>query len=334
MLKLSPWLACAGLTLALASAAGPACRGKEPVADVVEPPPQPIPAPGPPVEVRLDEARHDLRKGEVAKARGRLEQLALEAPTDAAVWTALAAARLAANDARPALEAARRATTLDPKNGEGYVTGGAALRALGDLDAAEKAMEKALAVDPTLVSARWNLAGIYGQRGDLAKEAESLDALLAAHPDDVQARFARAQNALRQKDVAGALAGAQAVVERVPAHMEAQRMLSALAWDRADYREAFERAKIAVRLADGDAAATHLLEASFYVLAAARLGCALGPRPWDGRAMLPVLQALEKEEDLSGAGAFDDMDQRFGEDADVQARVTAARAKTCPPKTP
>lgn len=331
------------LRLALAALAltWAACRGDElPAPDVAPPAPAPIPTSGPPPEARLDEARKILQGGDVKKARALLEALAIESPIDGGVWTALAVARLADKDLRPAVLAAQRAVDLDSRNPEAYVTGGAALRATGDLARAEKLLLRALELDPKLAAARWNLAGIAADRGELPKEAEHLDALLASDPDNTQARFARAQNALRQKDPTKAREVALSLVERVPSHLEAQRLLAAMAWDAADYRESFERSKIAVRLGGDSDVSARLLEASFYVLAGARLACELGPRPWDARAMLPVLQRVEKEEDLSGAGAFADLDERYAADAGVQARITATAAKLCPsgpgaaPKTP
>lgn len=329
------WRVVLGIVAGVAGVApGAGCRGEEPAPDVAPTVPARIEVPGPPLEVRLEEARGWLRQGEIERARGRLERLVLEAPTDAGLWTTLAAARLAAGAQRDALAAAERALALDGRLADAWVTGGAAMRALGDLDKAEAAMKKALAIDPALQAAHWNLAGIYGQRGDHAREAAALEALLVHHPDDVQARFSLAQNALRQGDRDKAKAVAERVLEEAPAMFEAQRLLAALAWDRADYRQAFERARIAARLAPDDNASARMLEASFYVLAAARMTCTLGPRPagdlWDARAMTPVLEALEREEQLTGAGAFADMDERFAADADVQARVTSEVARRCP----
>ncbi|MCC6625136.1 MAG: tetratricopeptide repeat protein [Deltaproteobacteria bacterium] len=312
---------------------GAACRGEEQVPEVVTPPPAPIEITGPPLEVRLDEARGWLRQGEVERARGRLERLVLEAPTDAGAWTTLAAARLAAGDLRPALEAAERALALDDRLAEAWVTGGAAMRALGDLDKAKTAMDKALLIDPTLASADWTLAAIHAQAGRLAEEADALERLIARHPDDVQGRFALAKNALRQGGRERARALALEVVERAPTMLEAHKLLAALAWDAGEYRQAFERARIAVRLAPDDAPATRLLEASFYVLAAARMTCELGPRPaggtWEATRMMPVLAALERDEGLTGAGVFAEIDERFAAEADVRSRVAAIVKELC-----
>lgn len=305
-------------------------REQADVPDATERPPEPITVPGPPVDVRLDDARGVLRQGDVARARGLLERLALEAPTDAGVWTALGAARLAAGDPQAAIEAARRATTLDPKNAEGYVTGAAAFRAAGDTDGAIKALERALVLDPALASTYWNLAGIYSERNALDKEALVLDALLKEHPDDIQARFVRASNALKQKDPALAKRLTLEVVERTPTHMPAQRMLAALAWDAADYREAFERARITLRLEETDNAAQKLLESAFYVLAAAELACKVGPRPWTQDQAPAVLTAFAAREGLDGAFVFGEIDAELGGVPEVQARVEAVRVKQCP----
>jgi len=303
-------------------------KGGEP--DVAPPPPEPITAPGPPLEVRLDSARALLRQGEIKKAQGLLERLVLEAPTDAPVWTALAAARLAAQEPAGAVEAAKRATTLDPKDAQAFVTGGAALRAQGDLDGAIKSLERALVIDPTLASAYWNLAGIHGQRHDDAREALVLDALVKAHPDDVAARFARAQNALRQKDAPLAKQTLLDLVERAPTHEPAQRTLAALAWDARDYRQALERAKIALRLDESDNAAQKLLESSYYVLAAAELLCKVGPRPWNQPEAPGLLMAFAKQSGLENALVFGEIDAEFGDLPDVRARVQAHKDLTCP----
>jgi len=89
------------------------------------------------------------------------------------------------------------------------------------------------------------------------------------------------------------------------------------------------RATIATRLTPGaqaDAEVSNLLEGSFYIVAAARLTCEAGARPWPPDKMVSVLTKLEKDEGLDGAASFVDLDEKYGADATVQGRVAKAVA--------
>lgn len=309
----------------VAVAASLGCRD-EPAPTIEIPPPAPVerPATGPGYEEKLAWAERLIARGEAGAARSAARELTEERRTDPRGWIALATAHQLMEDPKEAREAARAAVALGPKEAAAWVALGAAQRSLGELSEAEVSLKKALELEPKSRAARFNLAGIAADRGEQAGAAEMLRALLTEHPDDVEVRYLLARALLDGAKPELALVELEGVVGRFPGHVKAQRALAALAWDAEDYPRAFERAKIAARIDARDTATNNLLEASFYVIAASRLTCDAGPRPWKPEAMVAVLEKLEKEEDLEGAASFVELDERFGENQAVQERVAKA----------
>lgn len=284
-------------------------------------------SPGPVVPsfaTRLDEARLTLRKGSAAAALRMAGDLTREDKASAEAWLVTASAALALGKPQEALGAANVVVELRPSEAGGWTTKGAAHRALGQTIEAEKALRRALELDPTSHAARANLAILRGLAGDWAEQAALFGAALAADPDDVEARLGLAEAYLRLKDLARAEAEVKTLVLRAPTSIAGQRLAAAIAWEREDYRQAFERAKITLKLEKTDPHANTYFEASFYIVVAARLTCVAGKRPWAAPKVAEVLQKLAEEEDLTGVETFVTLDTQYAENADVQARVGRA----------
>lgn len=282
-------------------------------------------------EDRVEAVRRLLKQGEMEAGLKAARELVDDHRIDAEGWVVVATAHQIAGDAKEALKAAKVAAELDPKNADAWVAIGAAERATGGFGAAEAALRRALELDPGSRAARFNLAGIAADRGQFEVARKELTALVEADPDDFETRFLLATTFLAQKELGPAREQLARIVERFPQHFKAQRALAALAWAEGNYKKAFERATIASRLSEGDAETTRLLEGSFYVVAAARLRCEAGARPWPADRIVSVLERLEREEGIEGAASFVSLDERFGADAVVQGRVERAAA-ACLPK--
>lgn len=281
---------------------------------------------GPSFEEKLAWAERLIAKGEVGPARSAARELTEERREDPRGWIALATAHQLAEDPREAREAARAAVEFGPKEGAAWVALGAAQRALGDLGAAQEAFDKALSLSPGSRAARFNLAGIAADRGQVEAAVSALEGLLKDDPDDVETRWLLGRVYLDAGRANDAERELMQVVDKYPAHVRSQRALAALAWNAGDFARAFERAKIASRIDARDTATSNLLEASFYIMVAARLRCEHGPRPWAADAVVKQLEKMAKDEDLDGVASFVELDERFGDNAEVQAKVDKVAA--------
>lgn len=276
------------------------------------------------LETRLEDARLALRKGERETAWRLASELTREFHSSAEAWLVAASAALALGKADDALGAVNVAVELKPAGADGWATKGAAHRALGQPVEAEKAFQRALQLDPTSRAARTNLAVMRGLAGDWAGQATMFEVLLKDAPDDPEARLGLAEAYLRLGDLARAEAEVKTLVERTPANLAGQRLAAAIAWQREDYRLAFERAKIALKLDAKDALAHTYFEAGFYIVVGARLTCLSGKRPWPETKIAEVLTKLAEEEDLTGVETFVTLDTQYANNADVQGRVARA----------
>jgi len=288
---------------------------------VAPPAPEAERRPGPSYDDKLVGAERLIAKGEVGAALSAARELVEDRRTDARGWIALATAHQLAEDPKEALNAGKAAVEFAPGDAAAWVALGAAQRAVGELTEATTSLRKALTLMPSSRAARFNLAGVAADRRDFAAAKAELETLLVADEDDVETRFLLARVLIDAGDAVGARRELERLVGLHPGHVRAQRTLAAMLWEADDYKGAFERAKIATRIQSGDLATNNLLEASFYVVAAARLTCEAGARPWSADRVVAVLEALEKEEDLEGSGTFVELDEKFGESAAVQARV-------------
>jgi tetratricopeptide (TPR) repeat protein len=120
----------------------------------------------------LDDARRDeitqlFNQREWARARTLLEQTTAAEPANAEAWHFLGQCLLALGDLDPAVAALTKATELAPQNSNYYLVLGNAYGAsaqkagifskLGLAKSCKAAYEKAVALDPTNINARWSL---------------------------------------------------------------------------------------------------------------------------------------------------------------------------------
>lgn len=275
---------------------------------------------------RLDAVRRLLKDGETVAAVKAARELLDDHRLDAEGLVVIATAYQVAGDAKEALKVARTATQKDPSYAPGWIAVGAAERTTGGFQAAEAALKRALELDPASRAARFNLAGIAADQGHNESARKQLQELVEADPDDFETRFLLASTLLAMKELGPAKAQLADIVARYPQHFKAQKSLAAIAWAEGNYKKAFQRAAIAARLNGDDAEVSRLLEGSFYIVAAAKLTCVAGARPWPSDKIVSVLTALEKDEGLEGAASFVELDERLGNDPTVQQRVARAAA--------
>lgn len=297
---------------------------------------QPAPAEAPiPVDTRpreqqyvdkLDALRRLIKDGELNASLKAARELMDDHRIDAEGLVVIATAYQVVGNGEEALRAAKAATDKDPKYAPAWVAVGAAQRTLGYFSDAEGALQRALELDPQSRAARFNLAGIAADKGQHDKARAELTKLVEADPDDFETRYLLATTYLSQKELGPAREQLAKIIERFPQHFRAQRTLAALAWAEGSYKMAFERATIAARLQPDDAETQRLLEGSFYIVAAARLVCEAGARPWPADKVVAVLDKLARDEGLDGAASFMDLDERFGNDPTVQGRIGSAVA--------
>jgi Tfp pilus assembly protein PilF len=100
-----------------------------------------------------------------------LTQVQTAFPGDVDVLNAFGTALLAGNQPREAKFAFDRVLALDPANPIFQENAGGADLACGDLEAATRHLEKALELDPLLLSAAGILENIYKSENDTTKQA-------------------------------------------------------------------------------------------------------------------------------------------------------------------
>lgn len=150
-------------------------------------------------------------------------------PAEAATWYAQATDRLRAADARllytlalaryksgspgAALDPLRRALLRNPSMSEAHHLLGLVLRDTRKLDEAIVALEQAVRLTPTLLSAREELADLYRENGHVGNELLQLRTLATLDPD-IDRHVAVAMSSLRAgrpADAAAAIAQAEAI---------------------------------------------------------------------------------------------------------------------------
>jgi len=310
-----------------------ACGDKRPTAPE-ERPLSAQPAPERPREQsyndKVEALRRLIKAGELEAGLKAARELVDDHRLDAEGWVVIATAYQVVGNREEALRAATIATEREPKSADAWVAVGAAERSLGHPAASESALKKALELDPKSRAARFNLAGLAADAGKQEDARKELTALVEGDPDDFETRYLLATTFLAQKELGPAKEQLARTIERYPQHFKSQRALAAIAWAEGDYEKAFERATIAARLSTGDKEIESILEGSFYIVAASRLVCASGARPWPPEKVVTVLTKLEQDEGLEGAASFVDLDERYGSDPVVQSRIAkAASAAGC-----
>jgi Flp pilus assembly protein TadD len=99
-----------------------------------------------------------LALNQTAKALPELDRAVALAPDHATYVSNLSYAYFLAGQLDLAISTATKASKLDPKLGSAWINLGTALAKKGDLLAAERAYQRALALDPTDPRAKANLA--------------------------------------------------------------------------------------------------------------------------------------------------------------------------------
>jgi tetratricopeptide (TPR) repeat protein len=88
-----------------------------------------------------------------------------------------------------AREAARHALDIDPRSAEAECLLGMAEWGLGDADAAEKDLSKALELKPGLIAAQRTLGAIYLKQKQLKDARRQFASVLASHPNDFESLY-------------------------------------------------------------------------------------------------------------------------------------------------
>lgn len=141
-------------------------------------------------ESRLDPADADaglkfaaaLRAiGKYAEAAEAAEQVSIQHPTNAEAYLAIAKAKLAQKDGFFAINPARRAMALNPKDWRPLNLMGVAFEQTGQDAQAMDAYNRALALSPNNPDVLTNIALVYARKND-AREAERLLRLALAQP--------------------------------------------------------------------------------------------------------------------------------------------------------
>ncbi|TNF38010.1 MAG: tetratricopeptide repeat protein [Deltaproteobacteria bacterium] len=278
----------------------------------------------------LERAREALQRGVADEAIARVTPLVRERPDDYEARVILAGAEVLAGRAEDGLRDANLALSVNARKPDAWITKSAALSALGELDQAIEAAERAVEKEPKHQGALTNLAVLYGMAKKTAKQKATLEALVALDDDDLASRMALVRLAIAEADMPTAERLCKEIVARNPRYAEAQVVLAAAAYDREDYGDALERARIALTVRGDDEKSHLLLEASFYVTVSAELTCAHGARPWKDEDVAQVLTRVRDRFGLSGVSTFYELDETFGPQENVQKRIARAAKKLCP----
>jgi len=134
-----------------------------------------------------------LTQGKFAEAASHYEKLLEFMPKEAVIWSNTAKAFVGAKQSQKALEAARRAAALDPKqygelekqlNGLISLEEGRVALENRDFPKAVAALTQALSVDPTNADALYALALAYGHQKKYPEALKSIDDALKLKPNE------------------------------------------------------------------------------------------------------------------------------------------------------
>lgn len=154
-------------------------------------------------------ARALAAKRDVPAATRLLDTLLAQHPNDSAAWSDLGRIRLSAGDVQAADDASRRAMALDPANLEAIVLAGEVVRSRYGLVAALPWFERALEQDAYYLPALIQFAATAGDAGRYRAMLEATRRVLAARPNSPQALYLQAVMAARagQRELARTLLG-------------------------------------------------------------------------------------------------------------------------------
>jgi TolB-like protein/Tfp pilus assembly protein PilF len=140
----------------------------------------------------------------VARALRAANEAVRRAPASAEAWTAMAVARHGADlrNLTSALEAARRAVTLDSTSAEALHQLGGLHLALMQADSARPYLHRALAIEPARPISLINFAEMASHRGDWAEARRWVDSALTFDRDFAVAHVLRVQASLYLGDTA------------------------------------------------------------------------------------------------------------------------------------
>ena len=134
-----------------------------------------------------------LTQGKFAEAASHYEKLLEFMPKEAVIWSNTAKAYVGAKQSQKALEAARRAAALDPKqygelekqlNGLISLEEGRVALENRDFPKAVTALTQALSVDPTNADAFYALALAYGHQKKYPEALKNIDEALKLKPNE------------------------------------------------------------------------------------------------------------------------------------------------------
>jgi tetratricopeptide (TPR) repeat protein len=138
------------------------------------------------------------KKSQLLKAREMYETLLTEHPDFANAACRLAYIAEVVGDLEQSVQAATRASSIDPDFEIAYFCVGVALKTVGRNDEAAAAYRKAIELNPQFAAARDNLGLILVDKGDFEGALEQFNAILRDFPN---ARNARDNLELAQKHV-------------------------------------------------------------------------------------------------------------------------------------
>lgn len=263
-------------------------------------------------QVVLNAATWRRRSGRPEAALALLEQL----PESGPVRLQQGLAALQAGDAARARAALARAVQLDPSATAGWHALANALRALGELDAAEDAARRVVALAPGRGSGWFNLGTVLREAG---RVEEALQALRRAQAlGDASPELRDAINGVLHDlgRPAEALRGARALAAEQPGFAPGQQTLASLLWENGEELAPGEDPFAALRAAAGAHPAQRELQSRYLaMLLAAR-------RPAEALEWMGGLRSHHPGDPLLGwfeASALD----ALGRDAEAAARFAA-----------
>ncbi len=140
----------------------------------------------------------------------------------------LAFRKMKANDHKGAMAETVRAIELNPKLPDAFNLQGRILFLISDLDGAEKAFRRALAIDGSAFEPLLFLGTLLREEGRLDEAREWLGKALAVRPSEVRARYQFSVLEAAQGQEAQAAARLEALVKDFPEYTEAHRSLSTI----------------------------------------------------------------------------------------------------------
>jgi tetratricopeptide (TPR) repeat protein len=180
---------------------------------------------------RLTKAAAMLSQSVVGKPRpqDREALMALDsfkgAPASTEYWSLLSRARLVADDADGALDAAKKAVERCPQSALAHNLVGNAEQKARNLDAATAAYKKAIELAPDYLAPRFNLGILAMRASDWAAAVAAFDYVLQKNPTHPSAHLARGRAHLMLGDVQPALDDLEQATLRHPEEANAWLLL-------------------------------------------------------------------------------------------------------------